>query len=49
MHVTSGDVGYTDAGDGFEGLDSPMSADGGDTQQQVNGLNGEGMDEACGR
>lgn len=41
-----GEMGYMGYGDdGFEALDSPMSADGGDTHQQVNGLNGEGMDE----
>lgn len=41
-----GYLGYTGMEDGFEGLDSPMSMDGGDTHQQVmNGLNGEGMDE----
>ena len=41
-----GEAGYSGAEDGFEGLDSPMSADGGDThQQQMNGLNGEGLEE----
>ena len=40
-----GYMGYSGVEDGFEGLDSPMSADGGDTHQQVNGLNGEGLEE----
>lgn len=40
-----GYLGYTGMEDGFEGLGSPMSTDGGDTHQQMNGLNGEGMDE----
>ena len=40
-----GYLGYTGTEDGFDGLDSPMSTDGGDTHPQVNGLNGEGMDE----
>lgn len=40
-----GYLGYVGTEDGFEGLDSPMSADGGDAHQQVNGMNGEGMDE----
>lgn len=40
-----GYLGYTGMEDGFEGLDSPMSTDGGEAHQQVNGLNGEGMDE----
>ncbi len=39
-----GYMGYSGAEDGFEALDSPMSVD--DThQQQVNGLNGEGLEE----
>ena len=44
-----GEMGYLGYGgdDGFEVLDSPMSTDGGDTHQQINGLNGEGMDEVC--
>lgn len=37
--------GYGGTEDGFDGLDSPMSADGDETHQQVNGLHGEGMDE----
>lgn len=41
-----GYLGYSGAEDGFEALDSPMSVDGGDAhQQQVNGLNGEGLEE----
>ena len=40
-----GYLGYVGTDDGFDSIDSPMSVDGGDAHQQLNGLNGEGMDE----
>ncbi len=40
-----GDMSYFGGDDGLDGMDSPMSIDGGDVHQQVNGLNGESMDE----
>lgn len=40
-----GYLGFAGTEDGPEVMDSPISTDGGDAHQQMNGLNGEGMDE----